>query len=77
MLTCSPCCLPLQLDYFGWMPNAPLGLQRPPPSSKGYCSERSLLDSLPDVHATVHGLATIYLLSKKPTDFVWKHKLVT
>ncbi|XP_067341241.1 polyunsaturated fatty acid lipoxygenase ALOX15B-like isoform X2 [Channa argus] len=59
-----------QLDYFGWMPNAPVGLQRPPPACRGCCTERSLLDSFPDVNATVHSLATIYLLSKKPADFV-------
>ncbi|XP_072227617.1 hydroperoxide isomerase ALOXE3-like [Leuresthes tenuis] len=59
-----------QLDYFGWMPNAPVGLQRPPPACRGRCSERHLLDSFPDVNATIHGLATVYLLSKKPADFV-------
>lgn len=62
--------LPVQLDYFGWMPNAPVGLQGPPPACRGSCSEHSLLDSLPDVKTTVHGLAIIYLLSKKPADFV-------
>ncbi|KAL6096376.1 alox12b [Pungitius sinensis] len=59
-----------QLDYFGWMPNAPMGLQRPPPACRGRCSERSLLDSFPDVRSTVSGLATVYLLSKKSEDFV-------
>uniref|UniRef100_A0A3Q1JF86 Lipoxygenase domain-containing protein n=2 Tax=Anabas testudineus TaxID=64144 RepID=A0A3Q1JF86_ANATE len=59
-----------QLDYFGWMPNAPVGLQHPPPASRGSCSESSLLASLPDVKSTVHSLAIIYLLSKKPADFV-------
>lgn len=62
--------LPVQLDYFGWMPNAPVGLQSPPPACRGSCSEHSLLDSFPDVETTVHGLAIIYLLSKKPADFV-------
>ncbi|XP_070845516.1 hydroperoxide isomerase ALOXE3-like [Chaetodon trifascialis] len=59
-----------QLDFFGWMPNAPIGLQRPPPTCKGRCSEQSLLDAFPDMNSTVHGLATVYLLSKKPADFV-------
>ncbi|KAE8285569.1 Hydroperoxide isomerase ALOXE3 [Larimichthys crocea] len=59
-----------QLDYFGWMPNAPVGLQCPPPACRGLCSERSLLDSFPDMNSTVHGLAAVYLLSKKPADFV-------
>ncbi|KAK9532101.1 hypothetical protein VZT92_009504 [Zoarces viviparus] len=59
-----------QLDYFGWMPNAPVGLRNPPPTCRGRCSERSLLDSFPDVKTTVHGLATVYLLSKRPAHFV-------
>ncbi|XP_078145094.1 polyunsaturated fatty acid lipoxygenase ALOX15B-like [Centroberyx gerrardi] len=59
-----------QLDYFGWMPNAPVGMQLPPPATKGRCSESSLLASFPDVNAAVHGLATVYLLSKKPADYV-------
>uniref|UniRef100_A0A4W6CRG2 Lipoxygenase domain-containing protein n=1 Tax=Lates calcarifer TaxID=8187 RepID=A0A4W6CRG2_LATCA len=47
-----------QLDYFGWMPNAPLGLML------------STVCSFPDVNSTMHGLATVYLLSKKPADFI-------
>uniref|UniRef100_A0A3B4TBB3 Lipoxygenase domain-containing protein n=1 Tax=Seriola dumerili TaxID=41447 RepID=A0A3B4TBB3_SERDU len=36
------------------LPNAPVGLQRPPPACRGRCSERSRLDTFPDVNSTVH-----------------------
>ncbi|XP_073333682.1 polyunsaturated fatty acid lipoxygenase ALOX15B-like [Pagrus major] len=48
----------------------PVGLQRRPPAYRGRCSQHSLLDSFPDVNSTMHGLATVYLLSKTPADFV-------
>ncbi|KAM4634166.1 polyunsaturated fatty acid lipoxygenase ALOX15B-like [Polymixia lowei] len=55
-----------QFDYLGWIPNAPVSLQLPPPTTKGQSSESTLLASLPDINAAVHGLATVYLLSKVP-----------
>ncbi|CAL8404848.1 unnamed protein product [Boreogadus saida] len=59
-----------QFDYGSWMPNAPTTLQRPPPTTKGTADESSLLETLPDVNATVNGMAVMYLLSKQSSDFV-------
>ncbi|CAL8399071.1 unnamed protein product [Arctogadus glacialis] len=59
-----------QFDYGSWMPNTPMTLQRPPPTTKGTADESSLLETLPDVNATVHGMAVMYLLSKQSSDFV-------
>ncbi|CAL8321400.1 unnamed protein product [Boreogadus saida] len=59
-----------QFDYGSWMPNTPTTLQRPPPTTKGTADERSLLETLPDVNATVHGMAVMWLLSKQSSDFV-------
>ncbi|CAL8314747.1 unnamed protein product [Boreogadus saida] len=59
-----------QFDYGSWMPNTPTTLQRPPPTTKGTADESSLLETLPDVNATVHGMAIMYLLSKPSCDFV-------
>ncbi|CAL8401798.1 unnamed protein product [Gadus morhua 'NCC'] len=59
-----------QFDYGSWMPNTPATLQRPPPTTKGTADESSLLETLPDVNATVHGMAIMYLLSKPSSDFV-------
>ncbi|TWW58711.1 Hydroperoxide isomerase ALOXE3 [Takifugu flavidus] len=59
-----------QYDYGGWMPNNPITLQLPPPTTKGTTSEATMLKTLPDVNATVQGMATMWLLSKQSTDFV-------
>uniref|UniRef100_A0A8C5A3D6 Arachidonate 15-lipoxygenase B-like n=1 Tax=Gadus morhua TaxID=8049 RepID=A0A8C5A3D6_GADMO len=59
-----------QFDYGSWMPNTPATLQRPPPTTKGTSDLSSLLETLPDVNATVHGMAIMYLLSKPSSDFV-------
>ncbi|TNM85874.1 hypothetical protein fugu_008145 [Takifugu bimaculatus] len=60
----------LLYDYGGWMPNNPITLQLPPPTTKGTTSEATMLKTLPDVNVTVRGMATMWLLSKRSTDFV-------
>lgn len=59
-----------QYDYGGWMPNTPISLQRPPPTTKGTTSEATMLQTLPDVNTTVQGMSTMWLLSKQSSDFV-------
>ncbi|KAM9856571.1 hydroperoxide isomerase ALOXE3-like [Aulostomus maculatus] len=59
-----------QYDYGGWMPNTPITLQRPPPTTKGTTSEATMLQTLPDINATAQGMATVWLLSKQSSDFV-------
>ncbi|XP_075888123.1 polyunsaturated fatty acid lipoxygenase ALOX15B-like [Nelusetta ayraudi] len=58
-----------QYDYGGWMPNTPISLQRPPPTTKGTTSEATMLQTLPDINTTVQGMATMWLLSKQSSDF--------
>nr|XP_046272769.1 arachidonate 12-lipoxygenase, 12R-type-like [Scatophagus argus]XP_046272778.1 arachidonate 12-lipoxygenase, 12R-type-like [Scatophagus argus]XP_046272785.1 arachidonate 12-lipoxygenase, 12R-type-like [Scatophagus argus]XP_046272795.1 arachidonate 12-lipoxygenase, 12R-type-like [Scatophagus argus] len=59
-----------QYDYGGWMPNTPISLQLPPPTTKGTTSEATMLKTFPDVNTTAQGMATMWLLSKQSTDFV-------
>ncbi|KAK9540483.1 hypothetical protein VZT92_002933 [Zoarces viviparus] len=59
-----------QYDYGGWMPNTPLTLQRPPPTTKGTTSETTMLQTLPAVNATVNGMSVMWLLSRQSTDSV-------
>ncbi|KAF3687751.1 Arachidonate 15-lipoxygenase B [Channa argus] len=59
-----------QYDYGGWMPNTPITLQQPPPTTKGTTSEETMLQTFPDVNSTVQGMATMWLLSKQSSDFV-------
>ncbi|XP_073321825.1 polyunsaturated fatty acid lipoxygenase ALOX15B-like [Pagrus major] len=59
-----------QFDYGGWMPNTPISLKRPPPTTKGTTSEATLLQTFPDVNTTAQGMATMWLLSKQSSDFI-------
>ncbi|XP_067106336.1 polyunsaturated fatty acid lipoxygenase ALOX15B-like [Osmerus mordax] len=59
-----------QFDYGFWPLNTPISLQLPPPTTKGQSSESTMLHTLPDVKATVHGMATLCLLSKQSSDIV-------
>ncbi|XP_035850116.1 polyunsaturated fatty acid lipoxygenase ALOX15B-like [Sander lucioperca] len=59
-----------QYDYGSWMPNTPISLQLPPPTTKGKTSKATMLQTFPDVNTTVQGMATMWLLSKQSSDFV-------
>uniref|UniRef100_A0A3Q3G2V2 Arachidonate 15-lipoxygenase type B n=1 Tax=Labrus bergylta TaxID=56723 RepID=A0A3Q3G2V2_9LABR len=41
-----------QYDYGAWMPNTPISLQLPPPTTKGTTSEATMLETFPDVNVT-------------------------
>ncbi|MBN3318394.1 LOXE3 isomerase, partial [Atractosteus spatula] len=57
-------------DFNSWMPNSPSSLQWPPPITKGSTTMSDILKALPDINTTVRLMATTWLLSKQPTDFV-------
>ncbi|CAK6984721.1 polyunsaturated fatty acid lipoxygenase ALOX15B-like [Scomber scombrus] len=59
-----------QYDYDGWMPNAPLSLQKCPPTRKGTTSKATMLQTFPNISTTVHGMATVWLLSRQYSDFI-------
>ncbi|CAL8313267.1 unnamed protein product [Merluccius merluccius] len=59
-----------QFDYGSWMPNTPTTIDHPPPAIKGVYNRSALLDALPDINTTVHGMAVLHLLSKQSSDFV-------
>uniref|UniRef100_A0A4W5LEC6 Uncharacterized protein n=1 Tax=Hucho hucho TaxID=62062 RepID=A0A4W5LEC6_9TELE len=58
-----------QFDFGGWMPNFPIALQQPPPTTKGQCTESTMLKTFPDINTTVNGMAAVYLLSTQSTDY--------
>ncbi|KAM6941508.1 polyunsaturated fatty acid lipoxygenase ALOX15B-like isoform 2-T2 [Lycodopsis pacificus] len=60
-----------QFDYGGWMPNNPLSLQRPPPTTKGETNEDTMMKTFPAINATVQGMSTVWLLSRQSTDSVF------
>ena len=63
-----------QYDYYGYTPNAPVGLRKPPPTKKGEADYQTLLDTLPDKQTTVKAIAVSHLLSQFSRDEVGKTK---
>ncbi|XP_054460533.1 polyunsaturated fatty acid lipoxygenase ALOX15B-like [Anoplopoma fimbria] len=59
-----------QFDYGGWMPNTPISLQQPPPTTKGTTSEATMLQTFPDVNTTAQGMSVMWLLSRQSSDMV-------
>ncbi|KAL2079394.1 hypothetical protein ACEWY4_025138 [Coilia grayii] len=59
-----------QFDFGGWLPNSPNSLQSGAPASKEQITQADLLLSLPDINASVWGMAAAWLASKKSGDFV-------
>ncbi|KAK9531517.1 hypothetical protein VZT92_010937 [Zoarces viviparus] len=59
-----------QFDYYSWGPNESLLLIKPPPTTKGQSSMKTILETLPDVGDTVSFAAMVWLLSAKYTDEV-------
>ena len=53
-----------QYDMYGFVPNAPVGMRRPPPTRKGVTDLQMLLDSLPDKFTTIATIGMADLLSQ-------------
>ena len=53
-----------QYDMYGFVPNAPVGMRRPPPTRKGVTDLQILLDSLPEKHTTIISIGIADLLSQ-------------
>nr|XP_033503740.1 hydroperoxide isomerase ALOXE3-like [Epinephelus lanceolatus]XP_033503741.1 hydroperoxide isomerase ALOXE3-like [Epinephelus lanceolatus] len=59
-----------QYDYYSWVPNGSLLLRKPPPTTKGQSSMKTILETLPDVGETVSFADLSWLLTSKYTDTV-------
>ena len=53
-----------QYAMYGFVPNAPVGMRRPPPTRKGVTDLQLLLDSLPDKFTTIGSIGLSDLLSQ-------------
>jgi arachidonate 5-lipoxygenase len=58
----------LQFEHYAWVPNAPLGLHRPPPATKGAVTEDDLREMLPDLEQTMGQIAIARALSTFGSD---------
>lgn len=67
----NPCLtFPTQFDYAIFIPNAPILLHKPPPTTKGQTSQENILEILPNVGETAAFAAMLVLLSEQYSDQV-------
>ncbi|XP_042359021.1 hydroperoxide isomerase ALOXE3-like [Plectropomus leopardus] len=59
-----------QFDYYSWAPNGSLLLRKPPPTTKGQSSIKTILETLPNVGETVKFADVAWTLANKYTDMV-------
>lgn len=59
-----------QFDYGCWVPNSPNSMQKPPPTTKGNSTEKTLLETLPDIATSVNGAVFRWMLSSQSSDFI-------
>ncbi|XP_036942277.1 hydroperoxide isomerase ALOXE3-like [Acanthopagrus latus] len=59
-----------QFDYYSCPPNVSILLHKPPPTTKGQSSVKTILETLPNVGETVSIIAITRLLSEKYNDVV-------
>ena len=59
-----------QKDQFGFTPNAPAILRKPPPKKKGEATLKSILSTLPSKAQAAKAIATVYILTKFSEDEV-------
>ena len=65
-----------QYTYYGYVPNAPFGTRRPPPTKKG-ADYQDILDSLPEKSTSFLSISTVYTLSQFSPDDVSLYELRT
>ncbi|XP_073349119.1 hydroperoxide isomerase ALOXE3-like [Pagrus major] len=59
-----------QFDFQSWVPNGSLLLRKPPPTTKGQSSMKTVFETLPNVGETVKFAAMSWVLSEQYTDAV-------
>ncbi|XP_073693986.1 polyunsaturated fatty acid 5-lipoxygenase-like [Garra rufa] len=53
-----------QFDWYGWIPNSPSTMRKPPPQQKGQVEMKYIMDSLPDRECSSKVLGTVWALSQ-------------
>ncbi|XP_078146609.1 hydroperoxide isomerase ALOXE3-like [Centroberyx gerrardi] len=59
-----------QYEYNAWTPNSPLLMRKPPPTTKGKSSMKTILETLPNVGETVNFMSLGLLLTSPYSDVV-------
>uniref|UniRef100_A0A4W5LEG2 Uncharacterized protein n=1 Tax=Hucho hucho TaxID=62062 RepID=A0A4W5LEG2_9TELE len=64
-----------QFDFGGWMPNFPIALQQPPPTTKGQCTESTMLKTFPDINTTFPCYFKFHqLFERTPLELIHKNQ---
>ncbi|XP_059360571.1 polyunsaturated fatty acid 5-lipoxygenase-like [Carassius carassius] len=53
-----------QFDWYGWIPNGPSMIRKPPPQQKGQVDMKYIMESLPDRESSSKALGTVWALSQ-------------
>ncbi|XP_043093214.1 polyunsaturated fatty acid 5-lipoxygenase-like [Puntigrus tetrazona] len=53
-----------QFDWYGWIPNSPSTMRRPPPQRKGEVDMKRILETLPDRDCSRNLLGTVWALTR-------------
>ncbi|KAF4114144.1 polyunsaturated fatty acid 5-lipoxygenase-like [Onychostoma macrolepis] len=53
-----------QFDWYGWIPNSPSTMRKPPPQKKGQVDMKYIMDSLPDRGCSSEVLGTVWSLTR-------------
>uniref|UniRef100_A0A8C1YHB3 Uncharacterized protein n=1 Tax=Cyprinus carpio TaxID=7962 RepID=A0A8C1YHB3_CYPCA len=53
-----------QFDWYGWIPNSPSTMRKPPPQQKGQVDLKYIMESLPDRECSSSALGTVWALSQ-------------
>ncbi|RXN30294.1 arachidonate 5-lipoxygenase-like protein [Labeo rohita] len=59
-----------QLDWYGWIPNGPSTMRKPPPQQKGQVDMKFIMESLPDHGSSREVLATVWSLTRTESNEV-------
>ena len=66
-----------QFDIYGFVPNAPFALRKPPPTEKGVTTFADILESLPTIHNSGIIIGLVYALSQYSPDEVSVYMITT
>uniref|UniRef100_A0A8C2EN89 Arachidonate 5-lipoxygenase n=1 Tax=Cyprinus carpio TaxID=7962 RepID=A0A8C2EN89_CYPCA len=53
-----------QFDWYGWIPNSPSTMRKPPPQQKGQVDLKHIMESLPDRECSSKVLGTVWSLTR-------------
>ncbi len=60
-----------QFDWYGWIPNSPSTMRKPPPQEKGKVDMTFIMENLPDRDCSSMVVGTVWSLTRTEQNEVW------